>query len=389
MAAFSFAVHSDQRPRMVFLAYGSRLTHCTSLRAHGSLYTRKFSSRKLQSELMSAAGISTPNAFIRQLPKAELHLHLEGAVDPATLLELRNDHGEHATLAETEALYGYTDFPSFLMAFKEVSAHLRGPDDYELVTYRLMQRLKEENVLHAEVYVAVGVCLFRKQDIAAIFEGLERGRARGARDFGVSLLWIFDATRHFGVEEAQKVFELAVRYKDRHVVGIGIGGDEIKAPPELFRGVYAYAEDHGLRLTAHAGETGSAESIWGALNLHAERIGHGFSANQDPDLIEELAYRQIPVEICVTSNLRTGVCKSPAEHPVKSYFDQGMMVTLNTDDPALFGTSLAREYLFAQETYGFTDEHLRELARNSFEASFLPAEKKLELLSLFDAAVAG
>jgi adenosine deaminase/aminodeoxyfutalosine deaminase len=269
-----------------------------------------------------------------------------------------------------------------------VSAHLRGPEDYELITYRLMQRLKEENVLHAEVYVAVGVCLFRKQDFPAIFEGLERGRARGARDFGVSLLWIFDATRHFGVEEAQKVFELAARYRDRHVVGVGIGGDEVKAPPELFRGVYSYAADQGLRLTAHAGETGPPESIWGALNLRAERIGHAFTAAQDADLIEELAQRQIPVELCITSNLRTGVCKAIADHPTKNYFDHGVMITLNTDDPALFGTTLSREYQLAQETFGFTDEHLRELARNSFEASFLPAEKKLELLSLFDAAAA-
>jgi len=338
---------------------------------------------------MSTAGAQPPNAFIRQLPKAELHLHLEGAVEPATLVELRRNHGENATLADTEPLYRYTDFPSFLMAFKEVSAHLRLPEDYELITYRLMQQLKEENVLHAEVYVAVGVCLYRRQDFDAIFEGLERGRARGARDFGVSLLWIFDATRHFGVEEAQKVFELALRYKNGHVVGVGIGGDEVKAPPELFRGVFRYAEANGLRLTAHAGETAPAESIWGALNLHAERIGHGLTAAQDPDLIEELAYRQIPVEICLTSNLRTGCCKSITDHPVKSYFDQGLMVTLNTDDPALFGTTLAREYQLAQETLGFTDEHLRELARNSFEASFLPAEKKLELLSLFDAAVAG
>ncbi len=337
---------------------------------------------------MSVSGPPVPNAFIRQLPKAELHLHLEGAVDPATLLELRRLHGDRATLAETEALYRYTDFQTFLMAFKEVSAHLRGPDDYELATYRLMQRLKQENVLHAEVYVAVGVCLYRKQDFAAIFEGLERGRDRGVRDFGVSLLWIFDATRHFGLEEAQKVFELAVRYKDRHVIGVGIGGDEIKAPPELFRSAYAYAEDHGLHLTAHAGETGPPESIWGALNLHAERIGHGFSAAKDPDLIEELSCRQIPVEICLTSNVRTGVCASIAEHPVKNYFDQGVMVTLNTDDPSLFNTSLAREYQLAQDTFGFTDEHLRELARNSFEASFLDAEKKLELLSLFDAAAA-
>jgi len=339
-------------------------------------------------KIMPDVGVQPTKAFIRQLPKAELHLHLEGAVEPATLFELRKQHRDHTTLEETAALYKYTDFPSFLMAFKEVSAHLRGPDDYEFVTYRLMQQLKEEYVLHAEVYVSVGVCLYRKQDFAAIFEGMERGRARGARDFGVSLLWIFDATRHFGVEEAQKVFELAAHYKNRHVVGVGIGGDEMKAPPELFRGVYAFAEDHGLRLTAHAGETGPAESIWGALNLHAERIGHGLSAAQDPDLIEELAYRQVPVEICLTSNVRTGCCKTLAEHPVKSYFDQGVMVTLNTDDPALFGTSLAREYQVAQETLGYSDEHLRELARNSFEASFLPAEKKVELLSLFDAAMA-
>jgi len=337
---------------------------------------------------MNDEAVRRPSEFIRHLPKAELHLHLEGAVEPATLVELRQRHGEKATLAETEALYRYTDFQSFLMAFKAVSAHLRGPDDYELATYRLMQQLKNENVLHAEVYVAVGVCLFRKQDFTAIFEGLERGRARGARDFGVSLLWIFDATRHFGVEEAQRVFELAVQYREHNVIGVGIGGDEVKAPPELFRGVYEYAEEHGMRLTAHAGETGPPESIWGALNLHAERIGHGLSAAQDPDLIEELAYRQIPVEICITSNLRTGVCKTVTEHPVKNYFDQGVMVTLNTDDPALFGTSLTREYQLAQDTFGFTDEHLRELARNSFEASFLPAEKKIELLGLFDAAAA-
>ena len=337
---------------------------------------------------MTTIPLRPPNAFIRQLPKAELHLHLEGAVEPATLLELRKLHGEQSTLAEVDELYRYTDFQSFLIAFKAVSAHLRGPNDYELITYRLMQRMKEETILHAEVYVAVGVCLFRKQDFAAIFEGLERGRARGARDFGVSLLWIFDATRHFGVEEAQKVFELAARYRNRHVVGVGIGGDELKAPPELFRGVYAYAADHDLRLTAHAGETGPPESIWGALNLHAERIGHGFTAAQDADLIEELAQRQIPVELCITSNLRTGVCKNITEHPTRNYFDQGVIITLNTDDPALFGTTLSREYQLAQETFGFSDEHLRELARNSFEASFLPAEKKLELLSLFDAAAA-
>jgi adenosine deaminase/aminodeoxyfutalosine deaminase len=337
---------------------------------------------------MSSGSERPPNGFIRQLPKAELHLHLEGSIEPATLLELKRRHGQPGSIADVEVLYRYPDFNGFLLAFKAVAEHLRTPEDYELIAYRLMQQLKAENILHAEVYVSVGVCLWRKQDFPSIFEGLERGRERGERDFGISLLWIFDAVRQFGIEAAQKVFELAVRYRDRNVIAVGIGGDEQKAPPELFRDAYAYAADHGLRLTAHAGETAGPESIWGAINLRAERIGHGLTAAHDPDLLEELAQRQVPVEICITSNVRTGCCKSITEHPVKQYFDQGLMVTLNTDDPAMFSTTLSREYQIAQQGFGFTDEHLRELARNSFEASFLPAEKKLEFLNLFDAAIA-
>ncbi len=329
-----------------------------------------------------------PNSFIRLLPKAELHLHLEGAIDAATLLELKHRHGLSGSLAEVEKLYRYPDFDGFLMAFKAITEHLRSPEDYELITYGLMRQLKEENILHAEIYVSVGVCLWRNQDFPAIFEGLQRGRQRGKRDFGISVLWIFDAVRHFGAEAAQKVFELAVRYRDRNVIAVGIGGDEQKAQPELFRDSYAYAADNGLHLTAHAGETAGPESIWGAINLRAERIGHGLTAAHDPDLLEELAQRQVPIETCITSNLRTGCCKTVSEHPLKQYFDQGLMITLNTDDPAMFGTTLSHEYQLAQQAFGFTDEHLRELARNSFEASFLPAEKKLEFLNLFDAAIA-
>jgi len=329
-----------------------------------------------------------PTSFLTTLPKAELHLHLEGSIAPSTLHDLQLGHGVKATLAEVEKLYQYDDFVGFLMAFKAITEHLRTPEDYELITHRLMERLKAENVLHAEVYVSVGVCLRREQDFAPIFEALERGRRRGERDFGVSLLWIFDAVRHFGAERAQEVAELAVRYRDRNVVGFGVGGDERKSPPELFREVYAYCADHGLHLTAHAGESAGPESIWGALNLRAERIGHGLTASQDADLVQELSERQVPVEICVTSNLRTGVCSEIAQHPVRNYFDQGLMITVNTDDPALFRTTLAREYQLLQEHFAFTEEQLREVARNSFEASFLPAEKKLEFLNLLDGAAA-
>jgi aminodeoxyfutalosine deaminase len=326
------------------------------------------------------------NSFLHSLPKAELHLHLEGSVEPDTLVELKRRHGVASDVAQAESLYSYRDFTGFLMAFKEVTEFLRSGDDYEFITYRLMERLREQNVHHAEVYVSVGVCLRWKRDFVTVFEGLERGRERGERDFDVSLLWIFDATRHFGAEAAQQVAELAVRYSSRNVIGFGIGGDETQAGPELFRDVYAFAADHGLRLTAHAGETAGPESIWGALNLKAERIGHGLTACQDPELIEELAERQIPIEICLSSNVATNCCAQIEDHPLRSYFDQGLMVTLNTDDPAMFRTTLTQEYQMAQKTFQFSDDHMRELARNSFEASFLPAEKKLQFLNLFDAA---
>jgi aminodeoxyfutalosine deaminase len=328
-----------------------------------------------------------PSRFVLTLPKAELHLHLEGSIEPSTLLELRQRHRkEGASLAEVEQLYNFKDFTGFLAAFKDVTEQLRTPEDYELITYRLMERLKAQNILHTEVMVSVGVCLWREQDFAAIFEGLERGRQRGEKDFGVSLLWIFDAVRQFGAEKAQSVLDLAVQFRDRNVVAFGIGGDERAGPPEWFAGVYARAAEHGLHLTAHAGESAGPESIWGSLNLKAERIGHGFTARQDAELMEELAERQVPIEICVTSNLRTGCCAELAQHPVRRYFDQGLMLTLNSDDPAMFRSSLVEEYALVQDAFGFTDEHLRELARNSFEASFLTAEKKIGFLNLFDAA---
>jgi len=331
--------------------------------------------------------MAEPSRFVLSLPKAELHLHLEGSIEPSMVLELRQRHGmEGASLAEAEQLYKYKDFTGFLTAFKDVTEHLRTPEDYELITYRLMERLKAQNVLHAEVIVSVGVCLWRKQDFPAIFEGLERGRQRGEKDFGISVLWIFDAVRQFGAEKAQRVLDLAIQFRERNVVAFGIGGDERAGPPEWFAGVYARAAERGLHLTAHAGESAGPESVWGALNLKAERIGHGLTAGQDSELIEKLAERQVPIEICVTSNLRTGCCAELAQHPVRRYFDQGLMLTLNSDDPAMFRTSLVEEYVLVQDAFGFTDEHLRELARNSFEASFLPPEKKVEFLNLFDSA---
>ncbi|MDP9263400.1 MAG: adenosine deaminase, partial [Acidobacteriota bacterium] len=284
-------------------------------------------------------------------------------------------------------------FRGFLAAFKAVTDRLQSAEDYELITYKLMERLRAENVLHAEAYVSVGVCLWRGQDFPALFEGMERGRERGEREFGMSLLWLFDAVRHFGPEAAQRVAEQTVAARERgcaSVIGFGIGGDEAAAAPELFRKVYAYVAGHGLRRTAHAGESAGPASILGALDaLGAERIGHGLTAWHDQELMARLVAEQIPVEVCVTSNLRTGCCKSLEQHPLRRYFDGGLKITLASDDPAMFGTSLAREYQLAREAFGFTEAELERLARNSFEASFLPEQKKGQFLQRFSGEARG
>jgi aminodeoxyfutalosine deaminase len=328
--------------------------------------------------------------FISRLPKAELHLHLEGSVDPATLSELSRRHntplpaqenryghnpdsGKELSEDDVRALYRYKDFVGFLMAFKAVTERLRTPEDYELITYRLMQKLKTQNVAYAEVYVSVGVIFWRGQEFDGIFEGLERGRQRGERDFGVSLYWIFDAVRHFGVEAAAKVFDKAAELRERNVIGIGIGGDERRGPAEWFSELYAKAAERGLRRTAHAGESMGPESIWSALrDLKAERIGHGLTAIQDPALMDYLAEHQVPIEICLSSNLRTGCCGALADHPLPKYIERGLLVTLNTDDPEMFETTLNGEYELAAQQCGLSNEQLRKLAENSRKAAFRP-----------------
>ena len=324
------------------------------------------------------------DSFIRRLPKAELHLHLEGTVSPETLVELSARHdAAPLTLDQARALYHYTDFTGFLLAFKAISEHLQTPEDYELIAWRMAQRLARQGVVHAEVYVSVGVIYYwRRCDFEPLFYGMEQARIRAEAELGITLYWIFDAVRHFGVEAAARVFRKAAEMRAQFpsIIGIGIGGDERRTAAEPFRDLYAEARAAGLRLTAHAGETVGPEGIWGALNIGAERLGHALSAVDDPELLAILAERQIPLEICVSSNLKTGCCLRLEDHPLRRYFDSGLMVTLNSDDPALFLSDLEGEYRLAREHFAFTSEHLRELASNSIEASFLPPERKVTLL---------
>jgi aminodeoxyfutalosine deaminase len=300
--------------------------------------------------------------FLLDLPKAELHLHLEGSVEPETLHEL----DPSSTLEEYRALYSYADFDAFLKAFGAVGKRLRAPADYALATRRLLERLAAQNVRYVELTLAAGVVLWKAQEFAPIFEAV-RAAACGS---AVEVRWILDAVRQFGVEQAMRVAELAAERTDQGVVAYGIGGSEVRGPAEWFTEVFAFAKRAGLRLTAHAGESMGPESVWAALELGAERIGHGIASVHDTRLMRHLRENDIPLEICITSNLVTGVVKRIKEHPIRRLYDAGVPLVLNTDDPAMFGCTLTDEYRLAARVFGFSETELRGIAENGFRYAF-------------------
>ncbi|HWB82639.1 MAG TPA: adenosine deaminase [Bryobacteraceae bacterium] len=300
--------------------------------------------------------------FISELPKAELHLHLEGSVEPETLWELDPSAPEE----EIRTLYHYADFDGFLKAFGAVGKRLRTPEDYALITRRLLERLGSQNVHYAEIIVAAGVVLWKKQDFAPIFDAI----SSAAEGSSIEVRWILDAVRQFGAGHAMQVAELAAERVNKGVVAYGIGGSEERGPAEWFTEVFAFAKRSGLRLTAHAGEGTAPESVWAALKLGAERIGHGISSIGDPQLVRYLREHDIPLEICITSNLVTGVVKRIEEHPIRQLFDAGVPIVLNSDDPAMFRCTLTDEYRLAASQFGFSEAELRTIAENGFRYAF-------------------
>jgi aminodeoxyfutalosine deaminase len=309
--------------------------------------------------------------FLLRMPKAELHLHLEGSVEPETLYELDPE----TPLEDLRSLYSYRNFDDFLRAFGAVSKRLRTPEDYAWITRRLLERLAAQNVTYAEITIAAGVVLWKGQDFGPIFEAVREA----AQSSPVTVRWILDAVRQFGADHAMRVAELAAERRGRGVVALGIGGSEERGPAEWFREAYAFARRAGLRLTAHAGEGTSARSIWSALELGAERIGHGISALEDPVLVRHLRDRQIPLEVCVTSNLVTGVVQRLEEHPLRRLYDAGIPIVLNTDDPGMFGCTLLSEYQLAAKAFGFTEPELCGLAENAFRFAFEAPPQRLAL----------
>jgi len=301
-------------------------------------------------------------AGLQRLPKAELHLHLEGSVTP----ELMGQLAPEASQEEIGRRFGFRDFAGFLECYKWVAEHLRGPEEYAMATRRLLASLAQQNVRYAEITLSAGVIIWRKQELAPIYDAVQREAAGSP----VTVRWNLDAIRHFGAEHAMQVAELAAERVSDGVVSFGIGGDEVRGPAEWFAEVYKFASARGLRLTAHAGEIAGPESVWSALRLGAERIGHGIRAVDDPVLVRHLRDHNIPLEICISSNVATGAVESLRAHPVRRLYDAGVPIVLNTDDPGLFDTTLVREYDLAASEFGFSEEDLTRIVENGFRYAF-------------------
>jgi aminodeoxyfutalosine deaminase len=319
---------------------------------------------------------------IAALPKAELHLHLEGSIRPSTAVALAARHG--IAISEDEVLqrYAYRDFIAFIEAFKWVTSFVQEPADFALMVTDLAEQLLAENVVYAEVTLSVGVMLLRQQNPQANFEAM-LAAAEPFEAKGLRLNWVFDAVRQFGADFAMQVVDWAKQCNSPRIVAFGIGGDELSVPTKNFQAVYKRAAHCGLHLLMHAGEIGGPEKIREAVELlGVERVGHGIAAIHDPGLMDLLAEQRIVLEVCPVSNIRTGAlatqlrvdAPSIRQHPLPQLLRHEILTVLSTDDPAMFHTSLREEYRHASEM-GLNDAELRKLVSNSFDFSFAEVDR--------------
>lgn len=336
------------------------------------------------------ASNSNLKSFFSKLPKAELHLHLEGMLAPTRVADLAKKYNVPLDPGEIHRRFDSRGFAQFLELYKWATSFLREPEDYARLAEDAAGGLWSEGVAYAEVTLSVGVMLLRKQDVGANFHAIREvfTRSHAARQ-GPRVQYVFDAVRQFGPAPALEVIERAAELRSAGVVAFGLGGDELSVPLVDFQPVYAQARKEKLRLLVHAGETGGSQQIRDAIDLlGAERIGHGIAAIRDPNLMMLLAERKIPLEICPTSNLRTKALNiqlnaadpNIQDHPLPKLYRAGVPVSLSTDDPAMFHTSLTDEYFQAHQM-GLAVEELLRINRAAFEQSFLADNERATFLA--------
>jgi adenosine deaminase len=325
------------------------------------------------------------NAFIRRMPKVELHLHLEGSITPRTVLELAQKNQIEIPandLAGVERLFHYRDFGEFLTVFMALARAIVSRDDFARIAYELGLSLATQNVRYAEVMFSPMQHLLRGIPLSDVVGGMADGFARAEAESGIMLRTVFDYGRQYGPALAWYVLEVARESVGKGVVGFSIGGNEIGHPPQPFAEIYSAARSMGLGVMAHAGEVVGAESVWGAVDaLGCTRIGHGIRSVDDPALIAHLIAQGVTLDVCPTSNVLTGAVPSWQAHPMRSLYDAGVALTLNTDDPTFFDTTVIDEYCRAADAFAFNADDLVRLVRNAVDAAFLPPVEKAALRS--------
>jgi adenosine deaminase len=326
--------------------------------------------------------------LVADMPKVELHLHLEGAIPLDTLFGLVRRAGTDPSIRSIEELRGrltYTDFAHFIDVWMWKNAFIKDEADFGEIIYQVLRSLRQQNVRYVEAFYSPGDYWRQGLSTSGITECLIEGKERARRDLGIRCELIVDLVRDHGPEIGMQRLEEVSPYLGRGVIGVGLGGSEQSFPAGPFASVYREARERGFRLTAHAGEAAGAHSMWATIEeLAVERIGHGTRAYEDPRLLSLLEEQQIPLEMCVMSNVRTGICRSVEAHPIKQYFDRGLMVTVNSDDPTMFNTSIHQEYLALAQRLGFTAEDLKRLSMNGVSASFMPQEAKETMRRQFE-----
>ncbi len=323
---------------------------------------------------------------LRAMPKAEIHLHVEGATDPETFYQIarRNQVGLPAgTLAKWRDFFEFRDFSHFIKVYQTAVGCLQTPEDYALLIENFYKRQAEQSILYTEAFLSASF-LTEKFEDEAILNAIERGAGAGKRKYGVQVNFIPDISRENPASQG-KVLELVLKGKERGLfIGLGLGGMEVGYPPALFTETFAKARRRGLRVVVHAGEAAGAESIWGAINdLQAERIGHGIRCLEEPKLVEHLRDTKLPLEVSPQSNYRLGIVSNAQPHPIRRMVDAGLYCTVNSDDPAMFSTNLINEYV-TLASQGFVWEELWRLNLNTLEAAFLDKVEKARYLSQWE-----
>lgn len=327
-----------------------------------------------------------PSDIIRALPKLEQHIHIIGSTQPETLLWLIQDGGVKSdlkTLEDVKKHYRYTDFSHFIRVYSSVNDIVTKESQYELITYEMLKNEATFNVRHVEAIWSAYDHMRRGLDYIKMLDSINAGIHQAGKDFGVTCTIRVDLVRNYGPEIGAMLLG-SIKEKGDNIVAVDIGGSEDNYPPEPYEAVFRKAREQGLHLVAHAGEAAGPESVRGAVErLKVERVGHGVTAVRDQATIQLLKSRNVTIECCPISNLRTGVIKSIREHPIREFIQNGLKVSLNSDDPPMFGTDMNNEYLALSRELEFTPRELANISLNAVDSSFLPEVSKRELHEIF------